>query len=265
MAVAGDAGEHLYVLLGQFGSFNGIAVSDDGGETWEFRAGAEHGLPDRYQYLEQVIDVVADPTQPRTALASMGGTVYRSSDGGDTWTAILTGTFGPLAAGPDGSFYAADQAGVHVVDAGTGLATPLDGSPAEVDELTVDAASGDLYTVRWGADLGAGGGIDRWDGAAWSRLCLPPGSCDGELDRYARALAVDPFDPDHLVVVTNDLPFHDEVRSAGVFESTDRGATWTDMTDDLPLRRVAAVAFDPHQEGRVVVGTFGGGFYQLVS
>jgi hypothetical protein len=87
---------------------------------------------------------------------------------------------------------------------------------------------------------------------AWARLLD---------DDFAFQVAVDPTDADHLLVAANDHPFHDQIGSAGVYRSTDGGVTWDVFADGLTMTRVAALAFDPDDPGRVVAGTFGQGFW----
>jgi photosystem II stability/assembly factor-like uncharacterized protein len=47
----------------------------------------------------------------------------------------------------------------------------------------------------------------------------------------------------------------------GVFRSTDAGMTWQRLDPPLPSRRVWALAFDPHDHGRIFVGTHSAGVY----
>jgi hypothetical protein len=116
--------------------------------------------------------------------------------------------------------------------------------------MAVDAASGTVYATVGRTE---GGGLWRFAGGAWSKLLDEPMTFD---------VAVDPTDSAHLLVATNDHPFHDRVASVGMLSSTDGGATWAPANDGLPLLRVAAVGFDPAQPGRVVIGTFGRGFFE---
>jgi photosystem II stability/assembly factor-like uncharacterized protein len=263
MDVAGPGGSHAYVLLGQFDRFNGIAASRDGQTTWTVAVGAASGLPERSQQVAGIGDVVALPSDPQVAVATIDGALHVTEDGGATWRRSADGTFGALAVGPDDRVYVADADGVHRWDAGTHALTPLPGAPVGVDSMTVDPTTGDVHAVRWGVDDNTDGLVTRWDGTTWTPSCLDR-RCGPGLDRYAADLAVDPRDPDHLLVATNDLPFHDVIRSVGVLESVDGGETWEPLVDGLPVRRVAVVEFDPHRPGRVVAGSFGGGFYELV-
>ena len=60
------------------------------------------------------------------------------------------------------------------------------------------------------------------------------------------AIAVDPFDPKHLLV---------GAAGGGIWESTDTGATWTPRTDAMPSLATGAIAFDPKTPGLVYAGS----------
>lgn len=263
MVVAGPTGDHAYVLLGQFGQFNGIAASTDGQQTWTFAAGAQAGLPERFEFPGSVDDIVALDSEPTRVVATVGGGIYSSGDAGTSWNRTLDGTYSALVHGPGDELYVADDAGVYRLARTADEVVPLPGSPEGIDRMTVDPETGALYAIRWGVDDNTSGLITRWNGRTWTQLCLEVGSCGEGLDRYAADLAVDPTDPDHLVVATNDLPFHDVIGSRGVLESTDGGQTWNPLNDGLPVRRVAVVEFDPHRPRRLIIGTMGGGFYEM--
>ncbi|MCW2665554.1 MAG: hypothetical protein JWN57_516, partial [Frankiales bacterium] len=122
-------------------------------------------------------------------------------------------------------------------------------SPAVSTRLTVDPTDPDVvHLARWRAP---DGGLLRFDGTRWARLSADPLAYD---------VAVDPADPQRLVLARNDHPYHDVARG-GVRLSTDGGRTFRDLGAELPMQRASAVAFDPHTPGRVVVGLYGGGFW----
>ena len=264
MSIAGPDGDHAYVLLGQFGQFGGIAASTDDQRSWTFVAGADVGLPERDVAVESIGDIVALDRDPRRVVATIDGSIHVSTDAGASWTRTLDGTYSALARGPADQLYVADADAVYRLGREGDEVEALPGSPAGVDRITMDPTTGALYAVRWGLEDNTSGQISRWDGASWTQLCLEVPSCGTGLDRYAADLAVDPNNADHLVVATNDLPFHDVIGSQGVLESMDGGATWEHINDGLPVRRVSVVAFDPHRPGRLVIGTTGGGFYESV-
>ena len=60
------------------------------------------------------------------------------------------------------------------------------------------------------------------------------------------AVAVDPGDGSHILV---------GAAGGGVWESRDRGGTWTPRGDDLATLTVGALCFDPHRPSTVYLGT----------
>ncbi len=78
--------------------------------------------------------------------------------------------------------------------------------------------------------------VGRTDGTGWHQLTLP---VDGTLpNRYVAGFDVDSANPNHLVVAINGFSRRwTEGPGAGighVFESRDGGATWTDISTNLP-------------------------------
>jgi len=249
--VAGADGERLYVLLGQAGVFNGIVRSDDGGSTWSASYGAAAGLPDRYQWTGDDYAIHAFADQPDRVLAAIGGGLHLSTDGGARWSVLEPGLgLTDIGADPvDPSIvYIAGTAGVYQsTDRGKTLIAL--GGPSSASRVTYDAASATVYATAWRAP---NGGLFRYRDGEWTQLTTDP---------FAYEVAVDPSDSDHLLLVGNDHPFHDEILSFGVLRSTDGGLTWNEANEGLTMRRVSAVAFDPHTPGRAIVGTFGQGFF----
>ncbi|MER6784304.1 hypothetical protein ABT330_06630 [Streptomyces sp. NPDC000658] len=66
------------------------------------------------------------------------------------------------------------------------------------------------------------------------------------------AIAPDPSNPAHVLV---------GAAGGGVWETDDRGASWTPRTDDAPTLTVGALAFDPSFPGTVLAGTGEGNFW----
>jgi photosystem II stability/assembly factor-like uncharacterized protein len=240
----------VVALLGQQGVFSGVARSIDGGTTWTIVAGAAAGLPEgETQAAADAIVATADGY-----LASIGGLLYRSTDDGLTWAAIgVPAAFDDLATtGETGStIWAASGSGQFASDDGGLTWRPIEGGPVDAREVIV--APDDPDTVFWTSWRTADAGLWRLDGSGWTRLTD---------DFYAYSVAVDPFDPDRLVLATNDDPFHDKVESTGVLCSTDGGSTWTVVSDGLPSPRVTALAFHPAEPGLVFAGSNGLGFYR---
>jgi len=258
---AGPAGAVL-VLLGQDNTFGGIARSGDDGVTWTVAAGQGSGLPDSGAFLgDEGRPGVVVSAGGSSYLASVGGDLLRSDDGGATWSTLHRGIgAGAIAVSPteprrvyvmgsDGVFRS-DDGGVTLSQLrGVGGVVPGDGTLAV--SSSPDSSKDVVYAGRWRVD---DGGIWRWRADRWERILSDP---------YARTVVVDPFDPLHVAVATTDHPFHDQMRSSGVWVSTDGGDRFAPLNDGLPISRVNALGFDPHQRGRLVAGTEGAGFYRI--
>jgi hypothetical protein len=245
-----------YVLLGQNGTFGGVAVLEPNANQFRVAEGDDVGLPDRYDSVgnEGALEVVAMPGGGEHVVASIGGDLYVSGDGGGTFARTVSGlSVEDLAADPTtpGRVYLAAAGGVYRSDDGGSSAVSLAGSPAGAVRLFDDPQSGRLYATVWRT---AGAGLWRMDPTGtWLRLTAEPTTFD---------VAVDPRNPHHLIVVTNDHPYHDRISSIGVVESYDDGVSFAPLNDGLPLLRVATVAIDPADPARVVIGTFGRGFFE---
>ncbi|MCC6433727.1 MAG: hypothetical protein IT196_01735, partial [Acidimicrobiales bacterium] len=248
----GGSGDSLYVLLGQQDAFNGVASRHDGATSWTVTSGASVGLPEAGARRDGANQLATFAADSRSAIALIGGAVYRTRDGGATWTELEHDSpFTAVAADPSapGRVYFADASGLSVSDAYGDELRALAGAPAAATRLTV-APDGTVYATRWRTESQAG--LFRLRDGRWQQLLDDP---------YAYEVAVDPANGDHLLLATNDHPFHDAVLSRGVLRSTDGGATWTPMNEGLTNVRVPAVAFDPHTPGRALIGTLGQGFW----
>jgi photosystem II stability/assembly factor-like uncharacterized protein len=155
-------------------------------------------------YGADVRALIADPSDPDTLfLGTSGGDVYLSTDGAKNWTNPRMGT-------PFPEFV--------------------------VDNLVLDA-KGRLWAASWG--LWGGGVIAvSSDGAkTWERR-------DAGLEDFSvRAIAVDPNDPEFVVV--GGL--------TGVYRSNDGGREWTKISDQI---NVESLAIDPRSQDRIYVGTW---------
>lgn len=188
--------------------WRGVFGSTDGGQSW-----ARTGLPDHaYQFA-------VDPNHPNLiyACSTSDSLLYKSSDGGTTWSATATelpgGGVSSLAIDPGDSTHL--YAGTY----SDGLQKSTDGgvSWAQISEnsgylrnLTIGSSNSNmLYAVS-----------DDWDytvllkstdgGVNWSQ------PTDGFWG-WISTLSVDPSNTDILYVGLSDGP---------VFKSTDGGATW---------------------------------------
>jgi hypothetical protein len=245
-----------YVLLGQAGTFGGVATIEADGSV-RLAAGASAGLPERFSRSDSngSLEVITGEDGAETVAITVGGALYRSVDGAGRFElAGIAPPMGPLTADRSrpGMLYGAGADGVHrSVDAGVTWAAL--GGPTAAQRLVHSPHDQRLYAVVW---RGEGAGVWRLDSlgeAGWSRILDEAASHD---------LAVDPTNAAHLVVATNDHPYRDLTESVGVLESFDSGSTWSVTNDGVPMARVAVVAFDPATPGRVLIGTYGRGFFE---
>ena len=231
---------------------NGIYRSADGGKTW-----AHLGLDD----AQQIPDLAVDPKDPNRLFAavlghpygpSAGRGIYRSVDGGRTWTAVLqrdenTGGFGVkidpndanvvyatlwnTRSGPweDNNVYSGTAGGLYKSTDGGEHWRPLrNGLPENLSQIEIAVAPskpGRLYatvatTTPGDYSSAVGLGIYRSEdgGENWTRATMDPrpalriGGGDGDL----AILKVDPTNADVVYSAT-----------IVAMKSTDGGAHWS--------------------------------------
>jgi photosystem II stability/assembly factor-like uncharacterized protein len=205
-----------------------------------------------------VAALAAAPSRPTTVYTGLtfGGGVYRSIDGGASWTfagaglgrqARVTGI--SVDAARTGTVYAATGAGLFRTEDGGASWLYLE-LPTQIGTegsvVTADPRrSGIVYvTPADGGQLLASSNRGR----TWRVLDVPA-------EEAPFSLAIDPESPDTLYAGTF---------ISGVFKSTDAGAHWKVVTGGLrpAVSRVSAVAVDPRRPQTVFFSTPGGGVYR---
>lgn len=187
----------------------GVCLSEDGGRTWQ----PSHGLPPSAPTY-----ILLDPASPATArvlyVTAMGRGVYKSSDGGKSWTLKNNGIEGgePLA-----WRMARDQQGTLYVIVARRSDDGSIGGPGD----------GALYRSSDGAEL-------------WTRLSLPEGV------NGPTGLAIDPRDPRHLLLAAWGRSTPPRATGGGIFASFDGGKTWRHVrTNDQHIYDVTADVRNP--------------------
>lgn len=201
---------------------DGVYRSSDGGENWD-HLGLENS--------DHISKIIVHPDDPMTVfvasqgpLWSEGGDrgVYKTTDGGTTWTAVLT-------AGP-----------------WTG-----------VTELVMDPSHPDrLYAATWqrhrtvagyiGGGPESGLHVSEDGGETWTELTqgLPKGNM-GKI-----GLAISPQNPDRLYAAI-EL----DRREGGIWMSDNRGASWTKQSDAVSggtgPHYYQELYANPHKEGQI--------------
>jgi hypothetical protein len=132
---------------------------------------------------------------------------------------------------------------------------------------TAVAVSGGMAYVGWCGPCNNQGftrgiAVGNTDGTGWHQLTLP---IDGAVpNRYISGFDVDPADANHVFVAINGFSRRwTEGPGAGVghlFESRNAGATWTDISGNLP--DVPADTVKILRGGALVLGTDLGVFYR---
>ncbi|HEY1304340.1 MAG TPA: hypothetical protein VGF24_12355 [Vicinamibacterales bacterium] len=195
--------------------------------------------------------VALDPLVPTTAYAASGG-LFKSTDGGATWSRVLAGPVFTEALDPivPSTVYAGGSGALKSVDSGatwTQINQGLGADPLQL--LVVDPqAPTTLYAGFGGfANMSGNGALFKSvdGGSNWMPAMegLPS----------VGALAIDPQ-------VTSTIYAGD--RGPRVFKSTDGGGSWSLSSTGLPTRDVVALAVNPAAPSIVFLGTYGGGVFR---
>ena len=203
-------------IRGDISYGDGVYKSTDGGKTWKHL-----GLED----TQNISKIQVDPKDPNTIYAAALGHVYgpnqargvyKSTDGGTTWSKIL---------------FVSDKAGA--VD------LAMDPSDAKTLYASTWEAWRTPYTLNSG---GPGSKLFKTTdgGATWTDLSGNPGMPKGVLGKICIAIA-----QSNPKIVYASV----EAADGGLFRSDDGGATWTHTSSDHGIRQRAwyfsHIAVDP--------------------
>ena len=211
LAVAPSNSNTIYVGCGEglqrpdLSVGNGMYKSTDAGKTWQYL-----GLPD----AQQIAGIAVDPKDENKVFAALLGHpygpnkergVYRTIDGGKTWTQAL------------------------YIDENTGAA-----------QVTIDPSNPNVvYADMWAGRLGPwensmwsgpGSGLFKSmdGGATWKQLKNGLPSISDGLERIG--FAISPSNSNRLYAVVNA-----NEKSGGVYRSDDAGESWARVSDDRRL------------------------------
>jgi len=244
-AVAADTADDASVYAGSSiydAKQSAIFHSRDGGQTWEPLVELLTG--------EFYASLLVDPRQPQriyagTTGAAGAGNLYRSADGGATWTATgsVSPSCSPSFAIGSGSQTVLVACGAKLLRSADGGATwtPLAAPFMQATRLTPGAgAPGTLLAY-------AASTVYRTanDGDSWTAIAAAPAACPGIL-----SLRADPTNAHVLVAGAGNVGPGGVC--GGVFRSTDGGATWG--ANGLSGYYVTDVAIDPSNSSIVYAG-----------
>jgi hypothetical protein len=268
------------------GTSHGVYRSDDGGRGWQ-----PVGLQGR-----EVLEIMPAPSDPRTVYAgSVPAALFRSSDGGTTWSEVDSftqafdgDTWGlPTIAGwpsgarahsivvdpgdPERCLVGIEVGGVVTsADRGSTWHTTLPGGvpdihyvvadPGQPERLFCSTGFGRIGKLAEVPDNERIAGMFASDdgGLSWRYIW------EGMLHRYTRPLCIDPRPPHALTVATAPsarpyISYRIEGGAHGqIYQSTDAGTHWRPLGDAPHSPSVAAmlcVTPAPDIAGDVLVGT----------
>jgi photosystem II stability/assembly factor-like uncharacterized protein len=210
----------LYVSGHPFDGGNlGVKRSDDGGLTWELLFTGVAG--ETVDFHSMTISAA----NPNVLYGWFQGRIYRTFDGGASWSSIEPNGLPPQGLCWGAPCLAGDGQDASVVYAGTPQGLMVSNDAGETWEI-VNAEVGSMAAltvdhttpgrlVAFTETLGLA--VSRDGGETWESLpAQPPASAD----EFAFAIVLDPTDQGRLYVAT----IHSRV-----FETTDGGVTWTEI------------------------------------
>jgi hypothetical protein len=232
----------------------GIWKSTDGGATWTNTTAA---APNNLSTTDEWSDVVIDPHTPTTLYAAegsfrtdngfgAGNGVYKSTDGGTTWT---------LLNGP-GTFNGTQDGRIALALFDNGTTQELFVSIAY--PINMANVGGQLFKMLRSTD----GGASFTDLTATTNIPSYMGQFPHAQGQYDTTLAVDPTNPMYVYAGGSDDAAGPQSPILGNVESFDGGSTWqvivTDPAGNGPHTDDHAVAFDA--AGNLIDGNDGGVF-----
>ena len=267
----------------------GILKSTDGGATW-----LPTGLSYLQEDLMIVQRLIIHPDEPNILLAATREGTYRTTDAGATWSLVHDVhcyDFAFHATDPNTIYSVGDRDVYQSSDAGATWSMIKSNLASSDDRMSIETTADDpntIYVFSSGADMD----VSEDGGTTWSALASPAGivtfygyydlvldvsdlnkdllftggldmarttnggtswSKKSVWDDYlasnyvhadAKCILTDPND-ENIVYAAND---------GGVFKSTDKGNTWTDISDGLRIAQVYRLSTSATMPGMVLSG-----------
>jgi len=284
-------GEATYSGASYYG--RGLLKSTDGGTTWtNYTSGLQ-----AFTYFSRI---VIRPNYPNQLLAALGnrsspsatGGLYRSTNGGATWSVVVSGRADDVVFSPTG-----DTA--YAVGIGIGYRVSTDGGQTFTSNsvLTMQtrnhiAICRSMPSTMYVATYLSGISVFKSTNAGFTFTQVAVGTdFSASQAWYDFYIHVNPFDPNYVYVgsidvwrstnggtsfqnITNgysggsvhvdqhNLDFHPTdpnrmfcVNDGGVWHSTDRGTSWTNLNAPLALTQFYRIACDPSAPSHILGGT----------
>jgi hypothetical protein len=259
----------VFAILGEEASKSTVIKNTNTGAASSWTA-ANGGLPAGFAYglsLDRT-----SSSSSRTMFVTVNGDVYKSTNDGGSWTAVLTGGSCRVTAvdrfdgtivyaGGEGGLWRSTSGGASGTWTNVGISS-LSGTNSQelkqvqwegVHAITPDPKlKGRVYVASYGAGRGVFRSDDR--GSTWTQL---------HAGSYIREVAVDPSN-NSVLYATSSKAYKaggPVSGSEGVLRSADGGQSWNALNDGLAWPFAGPIAIDPGATSRIIAGSPGIGFY----
>jgi photosystem II stability/assembly factor-like uncharacterized protein len=290
-------GEATYSGVSYYGA--GLLKSTNGGATWTH---ITSGLP-ASTYFSRIVIKPGNSNYLLAALGTGSGGLYRSTNGGMTWTAVHSGRCDDVVFSPTGDTAFAVGSGIggfrRSTDGGSAFSvfgTGLSGGTRTHFDLCFSNPAFMYAAVYGGSTVTVFKSTNY--GANWSQLSSGYQGGQAWYDLYLR---VNPQNPDHVYFGTIDiyrstnggssfqnitfgyaggtvhvdqhfLFFHPtdantwiSLNDGGIWRTTNNGASFVNLNQNLTLTQFYRIAASPFDAGRILGGTQDNGTQQTFS
>lgn len=273
---------NIYVAGHDDNTFSNSVVmkSSDSGTTWSIIGQASNGFPLAGGVRSAMIIDPSSPVNSRAIYAAKYGQgVYKTTDGGQSWSAVNNGlptnlNFDALAISPTDSqtLYlgsrevgqsngVANYGGIFKTTSGGSSWTKIDGDKlanvydlqvSPQDALTIYAAVKTHYDSLNNKTLTGGVYRSKDGGQNWSKILS---------DDKVRSMVINPQNTDIIYAATGDDPYYDDSIQAGLYKSIDGGDTWF-LANNFPNTNSQYITLDPNDPTILYVGSNGSGVWR---
>lgn len=244
-----------------------VYMSTDQGSTWLERSS---GLPDSRSDL--ALDTVSGTPGNRTLYcAVIHHGVFKSTNSGQTWFRINSGLGEDSVNVWDVAIHPSDPnvlyMGTNSIGKNAGaLFTSTNGGAAwqqiisfpanDIMSIKLNPLNGNIYacvTDDFGWSLSGGLYVSTNAGGTWYKLFSQPRMADIDFD---------PVDPGRFYTISQQWYRYLPTQENGVFQTTDAGQSWVNISTNLSHSFVNFVRVNPHNSRELFVGTGGGGLFR---